>query len=73
LEQRPYGLVTVFAANERPQRVAVAIREILWIIQVVDRREFLAPRCVAHPHRRLRIDRTDRQIFGHPLDEPERQ
>ena len=28
---------------------------------------------VAHPHRGMRVVRADRQILGHPLDEPQRQ
>ena len=32
-----------------------------------------APRRVAHPHRGVRIARTERQVLGHALDEPQRQ
>ncbi len=67
------GALAVLAGDEGPERLAVAVREVLGVVQVLDVGELLAAGCFAHPHRGVRIDRTDRQVLGHPFDEPERQ
>ena len=61
------------AADIGPEGVAVAIREVARVVQLVDVGQLLAAGRLAHPHRRMRIDRADRQVLGHALDEPQRQ
>ena len=68
--QRPDRLVAVAAADVSPQRLSVAIWEVLRVIEVVDLGQALAADRLAHPHRRIGIDGADRQVLRHPLDEP---
>ena len=56
-----------------PERLAPAIRKILRVIEVVDCRQLVVGDRVTKPHRRVRIDRAERQVFGHAFDEPEWQ
>ena len=66
-------LVAPPAADVGPERLAPAIREVFRVVEVLDLRKRFLPRRVAQPHRRVRVDRTNREVLGHPLDEPERQ
>ena len=66
-------IVAPAAADVRPERLAPAVREVLRVVQFLDRGQLLLARRVAHPHRGVRIDRADREVLGHPFDEPERQ
>ena len=62
------------AADVRPQRLAVAIREEARIGgELLDRRELVAHHGVAHPHRGERILASEREVLGHAFDEPERK
>ena len=62
------------AADIRPERLAPAVREVLAVVELLDRRQAVdaafpgfrvglveRPRGVAQPHRRIRIDRADRE------------
>ena len=79
-------VVAEAAADIRPERLAPAVGEVLAVVELLDRRQAVdpafpgfpvglveRPRGVAQPHRRVRIDRPEREVFGHPLDEPERK
>ncbi len=72
-EHVPDGAVAVLAGDVRPQRLAVSIRKVLGVVELIDGRQLLAPRRLPHPHRGVRIDRADGEVLGHALDEPERQ
>ena len=65
--------VTPSSAHVRPERLAPAVRKVLRIVEVLDLRQGFLARGVAHPHRRVRVDRTDRQVLGHAFDEPQRE
>ncbi len=73
LEDPTDDLVAVRAGDVRPERLPIAIREEAGIVELADRRKAVALDAVAKPHRGVRIDRSDREVFGHPLDEPQRQ
>ena len=61
-------------ADVRPQRVPVSVREDVWVGgHLLDRGQVTLERGVAQPHRGLGVDRTERQILGHALHEPERR
>src|SRR3989449_4580172 len=42
------------------------------LFRSLDGRQVAFQRCVAQPHRGVRIDRADREVFRHPLHEPQR-
>ena len=70
------GFVSPLPGHERPEGLTPAVREVLPLPgrQVTQRRETtVAGRGIPHPHGRVGIDRADRQVFGHPLDEPQRK
>ena len=69
-----HGAVAPAAADVRPQRLPVAIREEARVVgELLDRREVVALGRVAQPHRRERIVASEREVLGHALDQPERQ
>ena len=62
------------AADVGPESVAVPVREVPPVSEFRNRREpFFQVQRVPHPHRRERVDGSDREVFGHPLDEPQRE
>ncbi len=55
-----------------PDGLAPAVGEVLvGVVELLERGQLLAPDGVAHPHRGVRVDGPDGQVFGHALDEPE--
>ncbi len=66
-------LVAPAPADVGPDGLAPAIGEVfIGVLELLDRRQLLAADGVAHPHGRVGVDRADGQVFGHALDEPER-
>ena len=62
------------AADIGPEGVPVAVGEELRVAEVLDRGEpVLEVQPVPHPHRREGVDGSDREVLGHPLDEPQRE
>jgi hypothetical protein len=53
--------------------VTVPVREVLRVAELADRRQLLILHRLAHPHRRLHVHGADREVLGHPLDEPQRE
>ena len=70
LEDSADDFVPVRSGDVRPERLTVAVGEEAGIVELRDRRKAVALDAVAKPHRRVRIDRSDRQVLRHPLDEP---
>jgi hypothetical protein len=60
-------------AQKRPQRLAVPVGKPAWIVELLERRQPIAAHGVPQPHRGIRVDPADRQIFRHALREPQRQ
>ena len=73
LEDPADDLVPVRSGDVGPESLPVAVREEAGVVQLADRRKAVALDAVAQPHRGVRIDRSDREVLGHPLDEPQRQ
>ncbi len=46
--------------------------KVLRVVEIAQRRQLLAEGGVAQPHGRLGVDGTEREVLGHPLDEPQR-
>ncbi len=66
-------LVAPAPADIGPDGLAPAIGEVfIGVLELLDRRQLLAADGVAHPHGGVGVDRADGQVFGHALDEPER-
>jgi hypothetical protein len=65
--------IAVLRSDERPERMAPAVREILRVVEVLDLGQLLANGGVAKPHSGLGINRSQREVLGHALDEPERK
>jgi hypothetical protein len=69
-----HGAIAPAAGHVRPQRLAVAVREVARVRgELVDRREVVARHCIPHPHRRQRIVAAQREVLSHALDEPQGQ
>ena len=64
------NVVAVAGGQERPERVAVAVREVLRVVELLERRQPVVRRGVAQPHRRVAIAGAERQVLGHAFDEP---
>ncbi len=72
--QTPCDNVLAEAARQiRPQRLSVAIRKPARISQLVDPRQLILSCGIAQPHRRIRIDASNRQVLRHAFDEPQGQ
>ena len=56
-----------------PQRLPVSIGEEGGIVELIETRQRILLDRIAQPHRRIRIDLADGEIFRHPFHEPERQ
>ena len=69
----PDDLVAEVARDERPERLAVAVGEIARVVQLPDRGQLVMLRGVAQPHGRVRVHGAEREVLGHPLDEPQRE
>ena len=71
----PDGLVAPLLPDVRPEGVTVSVREVLvgLIGHLLDRRDVAVQRRVAHPAVGQRARRTERQVLGHALGEPERR
>ena len=50
-----------------------AVREVLRTVEILDRWQPFLQHGVAKPLRGVRVDRPNRDVLGHTLDEPERQ
>jgi hypothetical protein len=73
LEDLPDHRIAPAAADVRPERVTPAVGEEPAVPRhLLDGGDPSGQRRVAEPHRRMRRYRPDREVFGHPLDEPER-
>lgn len=57
----------------RPERVAVSVGEEIRVVEPVDTRHLLASGRIANPHRGVGVDRSEREVFGHSFDEPQRK
>ena len=66
-------LIAPSPADIRPQRLTPPVRKVLRVVQILDRRQLLLSRGIANPQRGVRVHGPDRQVLGHPLDEPQRQ
>src|SRR2546429_9590882 len=74
LEDLANCLVAPFLADGGPEGVPEAVRENAWVVrELLDRRQMAFQGRVAQPHRRVRIDRTDGEVFRHPLHKPQRR
>ena len=60
-------------AHVRPQRLTVAIREPLRVVELLQRRQAIVIDGVAQPHAGIGVDTPDRQVLGHALGKPQRQ
>ena len=69
-QQRADDVVTIGAAQVGPERLAPAIREVFGILEIPEIGQVAAPHGIPHPHRRIGVDRAERHVFGHALDEP---
>src|SRR5256886_16130967 len=73
LEDLPDDLVAPFLADVGPEGVPEAVRENARVVrELLDRRQMAFQGRVAQPHRRVRIDRTDGEVFRHPRSEERR-
>ena len=75
-EQLADPVVAVGAAHIGEQRLAVPVREESRVLELAIGRERVARGVLdraPHPHRGERRVRPQREVLGHPLDEPERQ
>ena len=72
-EHATHDRVAVALRQVRPERVSVPVRKISRVVELLQRRQTIVPRCVAYPHHRVRSGWTNRQVFGHAFDEPSRQ
>jgi len=66
-------LVAVARGQVGEKRLAVAVREVARILELAEVREPVLAGRVPEPHRRVRVDGTERQVFRHAFDEPQRQ
>ncbi len=60
----------------RQQRVPIPVGEVARVVELPERGQAVFGRVLdgsPHPHRRRRVDRTQRHILGHALDEPQGQ
>src|SRR2546421_3012 len=74
LEDLADDLVAPFLADVGPEGVPEAVRENAWVVrELLNRRQMAFQGRVAQPHRRVRIDRTDGEVFRHPLHKPQRR
>src|SRR3954447_21255936 len=56
--------------------LAVSVREVAWIFQLVERRQGVSTAIrerPSHPHRRLRGIRPDGHVLGHSFYKPQRK
>ncbi len=72
-EQRAHRRIAPSPDDIGPQRLPPAVREVLRVRQVPNRRQLRLARGVAHPHRGVGVDCANRQELRHALDEPERK
>src|SRR5690606_20886194 len=64
-EQRIYDRVAEYACYKRPERLTIAIGKIFSATgEIVKRGEVVFPYSIAHPHRSMRVDISDREVFG---------
>src|SRR5919106_5937354 len=67
-------MVAPVARNPGEKRMAIPVGEVAGVFKLAKRRKRV-PSAVCqgatHPHRRLGRHRSDREILGHSLDEPE--
>jgi hypothetical protein len=57
-------------SEERPERVAVPVREIMRVLELLDRRQPAMQLRIAQPHVREGVGWPKGQVLGHPFDEP---
>ena len=72
-QQPAHHLVAPASRHVGPERLAPAVGEVLGVVEILDARQLFLQDRVPHPERRVRIERTERQVLRHALDEPERQ
>ena len=71
-QQRADDIITVGAAQIRPERLAPAVREPAGVLQIPEAGELATPYGISHPHRGIRVDVAERHVLRHTLDEPQR-
>src|SRR5207247_9094208 len=67
-------LTPPFRLSAGPKGAPEALRANAGVVrELLDRRQMAFQGRVAQPHRRVRIDRTDGEVFRHPLHKPQRR
>ncbi len=72
-QDAPQDVIAIPPRQVRPERVAVSIRKVARVVELLERRETAVVRRIAQPHRRMPVAGPEREVLGHAFDKPRRK